>query len=314
MTTSTALARIEFGPQDIEQIKAGIMPKDGTTAELSHFVAVCRHLGLDPFARQIYAIRRGPGRPLTIQIAVDGYRSLAETTGEYEGQTAPEWCGEDGHWVDVWLKPVLPAAARVGVYRRGFRDAVYGIALMREFAQGTDTWKSMPTHMLAKVAEVAALKRAFPQVFLEVRQHARAEAVEVADDAAIEAEVTEVGGSDSASTNETPKSEPPKPKPGPAVAQSVAPETDGRREAEAAWKRWKALCDEHGWSPLRLRYYLGQPNAAAVTGTMLLDWKAAHPDHGYDTLLTLAIEGETAAQQAAAAVTAEPEQAAMEVE
>lgn len=89
------------------------------------------------------------------------------------------------------------------------------------------------------------------------------------------------------------------PKPGPMVAESVAPDTAQRAEANAAWKRWATVCAENGWSPLRLRYYLGQPNATGVTGTMLIDWRAAHPDHGYDTLIALAVEGEMAQQEAA---------------
>ena len=79
------------------------------------------------------------------------------------------WCDESGRWVDVWLKPTPPAAAKVGVYRTGFREPCYGIALFSEYAAKTKSggltkfWATMPALMIAKVAEALALRKAFPQ-------------------------------------------------------------------------------------------------------------------------------------------------------
>lgn len=139
-----------------------------TADEFALFGEVVRRTGLDPFAKQIYAIARGSGqyRKVTFQTGIDGYRLIAERTGEYEGQDEPEWCGEDGQWVDVWLKSTPPAAARVKVYRRGRRPSV-GIALFKEYAQRDrdgnplDMWRKMPTNQLAKCAEALAIRKAF---------------------------------------------------------------------------------------------------------------------------------------------------------
>jgi phage recombination protein Bet len=141
-------------------------------ADLAIYLNVCQRTGLDPFARQIYMIGRKEGgrKKWTIQTSIDGFRLIAERTGRYEGQTEQQWCGPDGVWRDVWAERVPPVAARIGVYKRGFREPVYAVAAWKEFAVYkldnqtlTRFWSRMPSHMLSKVAEALALRKAFPQ-------------------------------------------------------------------------------------------------------------------------------------------------------
>lgn len=159
------------------------LARDASPEQFEMFLEVCSRTGLNPFAKQIYAvIRKARGNyppTMTIQVGIDGLRLIAQRTGEYEGQTAPEWCGMDGVWRDVWLESDPPAAARVGVRRRTFLDPVYGIAKYDSFVQMVDIydgnnqrtdkkrpnemWARMPDTMLAKCAESAALRKAFPQ-------------------------------------------------------------------------------------------------------------------------------------------------------
>jgi phage recombination protein Bet len=160
--TGGALAM--WDAEQIEIIKRLICP-DATDTELALFGQVCQRTGLDPFAKQIYGIKR-KGR-LTIQTGIDGFRLQAQRSRDYAGQEGPQWAGEDGVWRDVWLSKEPPSASRVGVYRKGWTRPVWGVATWSEYAQYgreglTEMWKNMPSNQLAKCAEAQALRKAFP--------------------------------------------------------------------------------------------------------------------------------------------------------
>jgi len=139
-----------------EQRVIDVLGVKGTREQVSQFVEYARRTGLDPFAGQINLIQ---GRPAA---SIDGLRVVASRTGEYEGQAPTQWCGADAVWVDVWLADEPPHAARVGVYRAGFREPLVVVSLFREAAKQTKPWQQMPALMLAKVAEAQALRKAFP--------------------------------------------------------------------------------------------------------------------------------------------------------
>lgn len=138
-------------------------------------------LGLDPLAKQIYFERRKQydGSVSTITtIAIESYRLQADRTGKYAGQEGPYWCGPDGTWHDVWIPSdgeKYPYAAKVGIRRVDFTAVLWSVCRFdaycaRRKARSGDRgpaplkhfWEKYPDSQIAKCAEAAGLRRAFP--------------------------------------------------------------------------------------------------------------------------------------------------------
>lgn len=159
--------------------------QDASPGDLQVFFHQAKSTGLDPFKKQIYMIGRKTktggyrGEPerwetkWTIQVGIDGYRlggrRVVNALGIKLDQDGPYWHnGTD--WVDVWLDTKNPPqAAKFVIIRDGERHV--GIANYSEYVQTNSNgqpnsmWKKMPANQLAKCAEAAAWRHAFPDTF-----------------------------------------------------------------------------------------------------------------------------------------------------
>lgn len=173
---STALVAVPERPtftrEQIDLLKRTIC-EGATDDELKLFTATAERLQLDPFARQVFAVKRYDSRKrievMAIQVSIDGFRLVAERTGHYAGQLGPFWSADGKEWLEVWLDDDNPpAAAKVGVLRNDFKEPLWSVATWSQYRQtnkegnATPMWRKMGPLMLAKCAESLGLRRAFP--------------------------------------------------------------------------------------------------------------------------------------------------------
>jgi phage recombination protein Bet len=169
MSTSlqtAAAAELEYGfePSKLQLIKDTIA-KGTTDQELQLFLYTCQRTGLDPLAKQIYCIKRWDAtlqrEVATPQTSIDGYRLIADRTGNYAPGRAPTYEESEGGGI-------FSATAYVMKWVRGTWHEVSATAYWNEYVQTKKggqlmhMWATKPRVMLGKCAETLALRRAFP--------------------------------------------------------------------------------------------------------------------------------------------------------
>jgi phage recombination protein Bet len=153
-----------YDTEQLKIIQRTVFP-DGSPGEVQLFGIVCTRTGLDPFSKQIYAMKDRRGK-VSFITGIDGLRAVASRNPHYAGQEGPFWCGEDGEWKDVWLSNEKPRAAKVGIRLRSPNsETVYttwAVAHWSEYGDTKNVWATKWRLMLAKCAEALALRKAFP--------------------------------------------------------------------------------------------------------------------------------------------------------
>lgn len=154
----------ELSREQVDLIKQTIC-KGASDTELALFVAQCNRTGLDPFSRQIHAVKRWDAREkrevMSIQVGVDGFRLIADRTGRYIPGREPElrYDAQGG---------LVSATAYIKKLVAGEWHEIAASAHYEEYVQTNRDgdpnamWKRMPRTMLAKCAECLALRKAFP--------------------------------------------------------------------------------------------------------------------------------------------------------
>jgi phage recombination protein Bet len=162
-----------FDSKQKEILKNSIC-KGFSNEEFEVFLMACVKTQLDPFMRQIYAVKRKSklsdgswGEAMTIQTGIDGYRLIAERTERYAPGPEPTYIyDENGRLISStsYIKKqtvdgtwhTVSASAHLDEYCQTFRDKQTGEK------RPMGMWATMPRTMLAKCAESQALRKAFP--------------------------------------------------------------------------------------------------------------------------------------------------------
>jgi phage recombination protein Bet len=161
-------------------LRAALGLQDFSDQELDLFAMVALRMRMDPFAKQIYAIKR-QGK-VTFQTGIDGFRSSAEETDQYRGSDEPVYgpmVGNPPHpeWARVVVHRELPDGSRIDQSATAYWDE-YVVTGTQGFQ-----WTKMPRVMLAKCAEAAAFRKAFPKRFAQVYESAEMQQADAAEQA-----------------------------------------------------------------------------------------------------------------------------------
>lgn len=118
-------------------------------AEFLLFAEHCKATGLNPFKKEVWAIKAG-GR-LQVMTGINGFLAIANAHPQFDGME-----------VEVDFDEA-PTKAVCKVYRKDRKFPAVGVAMLKEYGKDTPIWRQMPRVMLTKVAKSIAIREAFPQ-------------------------------------------------------------------------------------------------------------------------------------------------------
>ena len=157
---------IQITPQDVRNT---FCPQ-ATDQEVQLFLALCATQRLNPWTKEAYLVKYGtnPAAIITSRAAI---QKRADANPEFEGvevgvvilngQGAIEHRPGEAYYKAL-NEQLLGGWARA--YRKG-RKPYYSEVPLAEYSTGKSNWAKMPGTMITKVAEMHALRAAFPQDF-----------------------------------------------------------------------------------------------------------------------------------------------------
>lgn len=169
-----------YTPERIAIIKAQVA-KGTTDAELAHFASVCVSADLDPLLKEIWCYKDYKGN-LLIFPGRDGFLKIAQRSSKWNGMTSFDICENDEidmtintNNIEINHKPNFKDRGKIiGAYcmikpkdcdlpiieyvefDKYYKGKKYDGSLIK-----TSPWNTAPAAMIKKVAESAALKKAF---------------------------------------------------------------------------------------------------------------------------------------------------------
>jgi phage recombination protein Bet len=152
-------------------------------SEIAFFLAVAQAKGLDPFTRQVHAVKRklrgqdengrwvdGAITRIDVMTGIDGYRAIAARCKDYAPGDESVQMGSDGMPVSAtvsvrklvqgsWL--TFSATAYFDEYAPRYKDKLGSMVL-------GEMWRKMPRRMITKCAEALALRKGWPEELSDI--------------------------------------------------------------------------------------------------------------------------------------------------
>jgi len=145
--TGGGIIPAQYNPQQVQLIR-DMCAKDCTENEFLLLMQLAKTYQLDPFAKQIWAVKYG-NNPAAIFCGRDGFLAIAHRSGKFDGMESGT--RKDGDDLVGWCR----------VYRKDMSRPFEVEVSLSEYSTGKNLWQTKPKTMIVKVAESHALRRAF---------------------------------------------------------------------------------------------------------------------------------------------------------
>lgn len=142
-----------------------------TDQEIGQFIQLCRYQKLNPYLGEAYLVKyksKDPRyqKPASIIVGKQAFERRATSNIRFRGLLAGVYVMSNNQLVKRTGSMVIQGETIVGgwceVHVDGYEVPVTATVSFNEYAKDTNTWKQMPGTMIRKVAEVQALREAFP--------------------------------------------------------------------------------------------------------------------------------------------------------
>jgi phage recombination protein Bet len=163
-----------------------VLVKGGSPTEVAFFFQVAERLKLDPFKRQIHAMKRWDGtlrrEVLQFMVSIEGLRSIAcrckteDGKDAYAGSSKPKFTYKDSekkhlHSAEVTILKIVQGEPREFTAEAFYDECVQmrnvydgsGNGKQKIGEEPNSMWEKRPHGQLGKCAEAAALRKAFPE-------------------------------------------------------------------------------------------------------------------------------------------------------
>jgi len=153
----------------LQEIRKIVCQTPLTDVEFSCLVELGRATQLNPFMREIWAVKYKQGVAASIFIGRDGYRKAAQRHRDYEyHQVNAVYSKDEFKIINDGIEHSYGFSNRgelIGAYcivkRKSASRYTYSMVTMKEYDSNQSLWKAKPETMIKKVAEAQALRQSF---------------------------------------------------------------------------------------------------------------------------------------------------------